>query len=140
MKTIVYNGASGFPLETILSPVIRSGAKMITTCMTVFDFVEAVRTNTESRPVIVFCAEDVASLSHLRAIKKYLSDAFLFLIVPDERTCRAALAEFSLFIRHIHYRDDNPYILAAMLRKLAQQNSFCAGGKRAGHMTAQSPQ
>ncbi|MFH2065185.1 MAG: hypothetical protein ABIK15_08315 [Pseudomonadota bacterium] len=104
-----------------MAAIVQSGPDKVFTCFTTEDFMEAVRRNTEPKPVIIFDAVDTDSLKCLNDIKKFISDSLLFVIVADENTYQKAQTVFSLYPRSILFRDDDPKVLSAMLGKLCNK-------------------
>ncbi|RJP82464.1 MAG: hypothetical protein C4522_03170 [Desulfobacteraceae bacterium] len=119
MKIILYSQSSDDYLKKNLHlDDARSRLIKICNCKRIEEFKEAVRVNTEPKPVIIFSATEASLLHHIVEVRKYIADAVLLLVLPNDDDCGKDHLERLLYPRYIFYREDDPQILSAMLHKI----------------------
>ena len=125
MKLIAFTDPADFTLYNILNPMKDLDSSLILTFSKPEDFKNAVRKNVTPKPVIIFSASDISSLSHLIDIKEYLADTILLLIVPNEEYYQTIQNNGDLYPRYVFYREDDWQLLVAILDKIkSRQKEF----------------
>lgn len=132
MKIIIYSDSSNHHIRTVLDSAKLSYASQISFFRDVSSFAEAVRTNTDPRPVVVFSASDRSAFRHLSEIRQYIADTIFFLMVPDEAHFQGFEEETSIYPRYVFYQEDDQQLLLAILNNLLEKKNHTVNFSKSG--------